>query len=243
MDNGELDLYFQPLVDVATGSVHGAEALLRWRRADGVFIPPDQFLPAVERSELMGPLTDWVLDRALAAASGWHRSGHRLGVSVNLATRNLSEADLPGRVLTALRRNEFPAHQLTLEITETAAIVDNAMTSHVLGALHDLGVELSVDDFGTGHSSLIRLADFPISEIKVDRSFVIGMHEAERPIVATTIQLARTLGLRVVAEGVEDQRTLDALSALQCDVAQGYFISRPLPAVEFAGWLNHPALV
>ncbi|MDA0168227.1 EAL domain-containing protein [Solirubrobacter taibaiensis] len=243
MHNGELDLYFQPLVDVAGGRVRGAEALLRWRRADGVFIPPDKFLPAVERSALMGPLTDWVLDRALAAASGWHRSGHRVGISVNLATCNLSEADLPGRVLTALRRNEFPADQLTLEITETAAVVDSTMTGHVLQALRELGVELSVDDFGTGHSSLIRLAEFPISELKVDRSFVMGMHTAERPIVATAVQLARSLGLRVVAEGVEDQRTLEALAELGCDIAQGYFISRPLPAVEFAGWLNHPALV
>lgn len=243
MDNGELDVYFQPQVDVGGGRVTGAEALLRWRRPDGVFVPPDAFLPAVERSELMGPLTDWVLDRALAAASGWHRSGRRIGVSVNLATGNLTEADLPGRVLTALRRNEFPASKLTLEITETAAVKDNAMTAHVLRALRKLGVELSVDDFGTGHSSLVRLADFPISELKVDRSFVADMHVAERPIVATAVQLAQSLGLRVVAEGVEDQRTLDALGALGCDVAQGYFIARPLPAAEFAGWLNHPALV
>ncbi|RKQ87244.1 EAL domain-containing protein (putative c-di-GMP-specific phosphodiesterase class I) [Solirubrobacter pauli] len=243
MDNGELDVYFQPLVRVGDGEVVGAEALLRWRRADGVFVPPDVFLPAVERSELMRPLTDWVLDRALAAAAGWHRSGHRIGVSVNLATGNLSEPDLPGRVLTALRRNELGAGTLTLEITETAAVEDNAMTGHVLRALRDLGVELSVDDFGTGHSSLARLAEFPISELKVDRSFVADMHTSERPIVATSIQLAQTLGLRVVAEGVEDQRTLDALVALGCDLAQGYYFSRPLPAVELAGWLNHPVSV
>ena len=117
------------------------------------------------------------------------------------------------------------------------------MTGHVLHALRELGVELSVDDFGTGHSSLIRLAEFPIGELKVDRSFVMSMHTAERPIVATAVQLAHSLGLRVVAEGVEDQLTLDALAELGCDLAQGYFISRPLPAVEFAGWLNHPALV
>ncbi len=117
------------------------------------------------------------------------------------------------------------------------------MTGHVLRALRDLGVELSVDDFGTGHSSLARLAEFPISELKVDRSFVADMHTSERPIVATSIQLAQTLGLRVVAEGVEDQRTLDALVALGCDLAQGYYFSRPLPAVELAGWLNHPLAV
>lgn len=243
MERGELDVYFQPLVNVADGRVTGAEALLRWRRPDGVFIPPDAFLPAVERSELIGPLTDWVLDRALAAAAGWHRSGRRIGVSVNLATANLSEADLPGRVVTALRRNEIRPEHLTLEITETATIQDGRMATHVLGALSEIGVGLSVDDFGTGHSSLVRLANFPVSELKIDRTFVSDMHEAERPIVATAVQLAQSLGLRVVAEGVEDQRTLDALEALGCEVAQGYYISRPLSAVEFAGWLNHPALV
>lgn len=243
MDNGELDLHFQPLLDVEAGHVHGAEALLRWQRADGVLVPPDRFLPAVERSELMRPLTDWVLDRALATAAGWHRRGHTIGVSVNLATRNLSEADLPGRVLDALHRHRFPADKLTLEITETAAVEDKPMTTQVLLALRALGVELAVDDFGTGHSSLVRLAEFPICELKIDRSFVQRMHESERPIVATAIQLARMLGLRVVAEGVEDQQTLDTLAQLGCDLAQGYYLSRPLPAAEFAGWLNHPALV
>ena len=166
-----------------------------------MFIPPDKFLPAVERSALMGPLTDWVLDRALAAASGWHRWVTGSASASTSPPATSSEADLPGRVLTALRRNEFPADKLTLEITETAAVVDSVMTGHVLHALRELGVELSVDDFGTGHSSLIRLAEFPIGEIKVDRSFVMSMDTAERPIVATAIQLARSLGLRVVAEG------------------------------------------
>lgn len=243
MDNGELDLYFQPLVNVATGRVTGAEALLRWRRPDGVFIPPDTFLPAVERSDLIGPLTDWVIDRALAAASGWHRSGHSIAINVNLATANLSEADLPARVLTALRRNDFKAEHLTLEITETATIQDGRMATHVLRALRELGVELSIDDFGTGHSSLVRLAEFPISELKIDRSFVLGMRDSDRPIVSTAVGLGKSLGLRVVAEGVEDRATLDALERLGCDLAQGYFISRPLPALEFAGWLHHPALV
>lgn len=243
LDRGELDVYFQPLVAVASGRVTGAEALLRWRRPDGVFIPPDSFLPAVERSDLIGPLTDFVLDRALAAASGWHRSGRWIGVSVNLATANLAEADLPGRVLTALRRHDVHPQHLTLEITETATIQDGRMATHVLRGLRDLGVELSIDDFGTGHSSLIRLAHFPVSELKIDRAFVTDMHCADRPIVATAIQLAKTLGLRVVAEGVEDQRTLDALCELGCDIAQGYYISRPLPAVDLASWLSHPALV
>jgi EAL domain-containing protein (putative c-di-GMP-specific phosphodiesterase class I) len=229
---GELDLHFQPLVDARTGAVMGAEALLRWTR-DGVNVPPDQFLPVVERSELIAPLTDFVLDRALSVAATWGG----LGVSVNLAPANLAEPDLPARVLDALRRHGLPPSRLTLEITETAEIDDSAMADAVLAELDRLGVALSVDDFGTGHSSMIRLARFPICEVKIDRSFVGEMRTAKRPIVATTIQLAHALGLRVVAEGIEDEGTLRTLRELGCDLAQGYHLSRPLTADAFAAWL------
>jgi EAL domain-containing protein (putative c-di-GMP-specific phosphodiesterase class I) len=242
LDHAEFELHYQPLVDAGTGAVRGAEALLRWPR-DGGFVPPDTYLPAVERTTLNRPLTDFVLDRALAAAAGWRRDGHAIGVSVNLATANLSEADLPGRVLHALRRHGVPASALTLEITETAQIDDNALAGQVLGALDGIGVSLAVDDFGTGHSSLVRLARFPICELKIDRSFVQEMHTAKRPIVATAIELAHALGLRVVAEGVEDQAALDALRDLDCDLAQGYFVSRPLPPADFAAWLRTPVFV
>jgi EAL domain-containing protein (putative c-di-GMP-specific phosphodiesterase class I) len=236
MERQELELHYQPLVDVHTSSVTGAEALLRWQR-DGVNVPPDQFLPAVERSELMASLTDYVLDRALAEAARWHAAGHSLGVSVNLATANLSEPDLPARVIAALRRHGVPAAMLTLEITETAAVDDSVMADTVLSALDEAGVSLSVDDFGTGHSSIVRLARFPISEVKIDRTFVRDMHDAKRPIVATTIELAHALGLGVVAEGIEDQETLLALRELGCDLAQGYHLSRPLSPAGFTAWL------
>jgi EAL domain-containing protein (putative c-di-GMP-specific phosphodiesterase class I) len=199
---------------------------------------PDEFLPAVERSELMAPLTDYVLDRALAAAAGWHAAGHALGISVNLATANLSEPDLPARVIAALRRHGVPPAALTLEITETAAIDDSVMAEQVLSALDEAGVALSVDDFGTGHSSIVRLQRFPICEVKIDRSFVRDMHTAKLPIVATTIELAHALGLRVVAEGIEDARTLEALRTLGCDLAQGYHLSRPLAPAAFSDWLH-----
>jgi EAL domain-containing protein (putative c-di-GMP-specific phosphodiesterase class I) len=239
LDDGEIGLHFQPLIDTDTGLPKGAEALLRWNR-DGSFVAPDSFLGAVERSPLIRTLTDFVLDRALETAAQCWQDGHRIGISVNLATANLSEADLPGRVLQALRRHGVPAHALTLEITETAEIDDNAMAEQVLRALHQLGVAIAVDDFGTGHSSLVRLARFPIAELKIDRSFVQEMLDSEQPIVATAIQLAHSLGLRVVAEGVEDVQTLDALRGHGCDLAQGYHISRPLPAAEFAAWLRQP---
>jgi EAL domain-containing protein (putative c-di-GMP-specific phosphodiesterase class I) len=222
--------------------VVGAEALLRWRR-DGSNVPPDEFLPAVERSELMAPLTDYVLERALAEAARWHAAGHQLGLSVNLATANLSEPDLPARVNAALRRHRVPAAMLTLEITETAAVEDSVMAHSVLTALDEAGVSLSVDDFGTGHSSIVRLVRFPIGEVKIDRSFVREMHTSQRPIVATTIELAHALGLRVVAEGIEDEGTLLALRELGCDLAQGYHLSRPLSPADFRAWLQQPALV
>ena len=233
LERDQLALHFQPLVDVRTGAVRGAEALLRWTR-DGENVPPDAFLPAVERSELIAPLTDWVLDRALAAAVRWNGPG----VSVNLAIANLREPDLPIRVLSALDRHGLPPGTLTLELTETAELDDSDVADEVMRALDVAGVRLSVDDFGTGHSSIVRLARFPISELKIDRSFVRDMHVAERPIVPTTIGLARALGLEVVAEGIEDERTFTALRELGCDLGQGYHISRPLPAADFEVWLR-----
>ncbi len=235
--NQELELHYQPLVDARTGAVVGAEALLRWSR-DGTFMAPDRFLPAVERSELMAPLTDYVLDRALAQAAGWRAAGHPIDISVNLATANLGESDLPARVIDALTRHQIPPAALTLEITETAAVEDSVVADEVLGTLDAAGVGLSVDDFGTGHSSIVRLARFPIREVKIDRSFVREMHTEKRPIVAATIALVHALGLRVVAEGIEDEATLLALRDLGCDLAQGYHLSRPLAPAVFAEWLD-----
>jgi EAL domain-containing protein (putative c-di-GMP-specific phosphodiesterase class I) len=232
----ELTLHFQPLVDVRSGDPVGAEALLRWPR-DGRMVPPDEYLPVVEDSPVMGPLTDYVLERALRELATWRSAGHRIGVSVNLAIANLGDDQLPERVAAALVRHGVPAQALTLELTETAAVVDDETTARVLAALDELGVQLSVDDFGTGHSSLVRLARFPIDELKIDRSFVMELESTERPIVGTAIELAHTLELRVVAEGVETAAALNALRGLGCDVAQGYFVARPMPASEFAAWL------
>ena len=229
LEAGDLDLHFQPLVDARTGAVRGAEALLRWER-----MRPDQFLPAVERSSLIGPLTDWVLDRALAASARWDG----LPISVNLATANLSEPDLPARVIAALRRHGVPPAALTLEITETAAVDDSSMPDEVLAALDEAGVAISIDDFGTGHSSLARIARFPIREIKIDRSFVREMHSAKLPIVSTTIELAHALGLRVVAEGHRGRR--DAADAARARLRHrpGLSTSRARSATPISppGW-------
>jgi EAL domain-containing protein (putative c-di-GMP-specific phosphodiesterase class I) len=236
----ELRLHFQPLVGVGGGRVEGAEALLRWSR-DGANVAPDEFLPAVERSELIGDLTDFVVDSALRELATWRESGHDIGLSVNLAAPNLADTGLPGRVDAALRRHGVPASSLTLEITETATVTDDVVADDVLADLKRVGVDLSIDDFGTGHSSLTRLSRFPIDEVKIDRSFVMEMHTAKRPIVATAIQLAHSLGLRVVAEGIEESATLDALRAMDCDLAQGYHVARPMPPEDFATWLERRA--
>jgi EAL domain-containing protein (putative c-di-GMP-specific phosphodiesterase class I) len=234
---GELHLHFQPLVEAATGRTAGMEALMRWSPG-GIPMPPDRFLPAVERSDLIGPLTDFAVDQALAALASWRHGGHELGVSVNLAAANLADDGLPARVGAALARHRLPAAALTLEITETATVQDEDAAERVLRGLKDLGVHLSIDDFGTGHSSLTRLARFPIDEIKIDRSFVMDMNTARRPIVATTVQLAQTLGLRVVAEGVEEASILNAVRGLGCDLVQGYLISRPLEPGDVQPWLT-----
>jgi EAL domain-containing protein (putative c-di-GMP-specific phosphodiesterase class I) len=228
---GELELHYQPKVDLATGEIDGVEALVRWRR-HGELLAPASFLPAVEQSHLIRPLTLFVLDSALRQAAAWEREGRPIAVAVNLAPANLADPCLPDDVAEALGRHGVAPSQLTLEVTETAVIEDDAAAARTLRRLAELDVRISIDDFGTGHSSLSRLSRHPFGELKIDRSFVMELTGQERPIVATIIRLAKTLNLRVVAEGVEDQATLNALRGLGCDVAQGYVLSPPVRASE-----------
>jgi EAL domain-containing protein (putative c-di-GMP-specific phosphodiesterase class I) len=229
MNAGELEVHYQPKVDIASGELDGVEALVRWRR-DGKLVPPGSFLPAVEQGGLIRDLTLFVLDRALGDARQWERHGLHLGVAVNVAPVSLNDPGLVDDVAAALRKHDMEPGRLTLEITETAVIDDDEAGGDMLRRLAELGVRLSVDDFGTGHSSLARLTRHPFTELKIDRSFVMELTRQRRPIVATLIRLAKTLELRVVAEGVEDDATLNALRALGCDVAQGYLLGRPMPA-------------
>jgi EAL domain-containing protein (putative c-di-GMP-specific phosphodiesterase class I) len=236
--DGEFELHYQPKVALASGEIDGVEALVRWRR-QGKLIAPGHFLPAVEHSELIRPLTLFVLDAALGQVSDWKREGRTIPVAVNLAPGNLADLRLPHDVEAALGRHHVPASQLTLEVTETAVIEDDAAAGRTLRQLADLGARVSIDDFGTGHSSLSRLSRHPFHELKIDRSFVTELTGLERPMVATIIRLAQSLNLRVVAEGVEDLATLNALRTLGCDVAQGYVLSRPVPAAELPQAIAH----
>ncbi|WIM93023.1 EAL domain-containing protein [Actinoplanes oblitus] len=241
MARDELTLHYQPKVDARTGDVLGAEALVRWQHPEHGMIPPSEFIPLAEHTGLITPLTRIVLDSALRQCRAWRDEGHQLSVAVNVSAHGLLDRDLATEVADRLRRWRVPAHLLTIEITETAIMTDPGRALQVVEQLHALGVRLSIDDFGTGYSSLAYLKNLPVHELKIDRSFVSCMTTSHRDavIVRSTVELGRNLGLRVVAEGVEDDATWRALEAAGCDVVQGYLISRPVPPAEFSAWLHH----
>jgi diguanylate cyclase len=243
--DGQLVLHYQPKSDVATGIVTGAEALVRWNHPTRGLIPPDDFIPPAEHTGLIKPLTTWVLDAALAQCRLWLDAtesvgGTPLSVSVNLSARSLLDDRFPAEVLEALRRHRVPAELLNLEVTETAIMVDPQRAHALLKQIHALGVELSIDDFGTGYSSLAYLKFLPVGELKIDKSFVKHMHDDvnDAVIVRSVIDLAHNLGLKTVAEGIEDEATLTQLGTLGCDLAQGYHLARPMPAEAFDAWLR-----
>ncbi len=231
-------LEYQPQVNVASGRVVGVEALVRWRGMEDGPVTPDVFVPLAEQCGLIDRLTRWVLNHALDQAAAWHGEGKALRVSVNLSTRNLAEPDLAQAVECALVEHGLSAEHLTLEITETYLLSDPDQALVQLKRLAAMGVRLSLDDFGTGYSSLTCLQRLPLHEIKIDRRFVRHMHASpdDRVIVEAVVGLARGLGKEVLAEGVEDLATLEALRAMGCRLVQGYYIAPPMPADQFADW-------
>ncbi|MGY1745511.1 putative bifunctional diguanylate cyclase/phosphodiesterase [Blastococcus sp. SYSU D00695] len=239
LDSGQLVLVHQPQVDVATGETVGVEALVRWDHPRRGLLGPADFLPAAEAHGLMGPLTDRVLAAAVTQLARWRHDGLDLRVSVNLSASNLLDTALPQRVTELLLVHGVPAASLVLEVTESVLLSDPHRSHAVLAALRALGVGLSIDDFGTGYCSLAYLRELPVSELKLDRSFTADLVADARTeaIVVSTVELAHRLGLRVVAEGVEDERTLARLAALGCDESQGYLHARPLPAAALETWL------
>jgi EAL domain-containing protein (putative c-di-GMP-specific phosphodiesterase class I) len=221
------------------GQVVRVEALARWHHPELGNVSPDEFIPVAERSGLIGPLTTYVLDSALAACAHWRATGHDIGVAVNLSARSLQDADLVDEVDRLLRRHGVPAHRLTLEVTEGSVMADPARAVALLHRLRDLGVRLSVDDFGTGYSSLSYLKRLPVQEVKIDRSFVTPLREGgeDVAIVRAIVDLGRHLGLEVVAEGIEDKVTWNLLASMGCDLGQGWHLSRPMPAADLLPWL------
>ncbi len=239
IENGELVVHYQPQLDIASGRIIDAEALVRWDHPVHGLLGPGVFIPAAERSELIGPLTEHVLDVALRDCRRWNDRGHRVGVSVNLSARNLHSADLVTTVAALLDRHGVAPELLTLEITETMISADPHRAREAVLGLRALGIELSIDDFGTGYSSFAVLRSLPVTELKIDRSFVADLCSSAtaRTIVELTCLLGHRLGLSVVAEGVEDAETAAALSAIGCDLAQGYWYARPLELDGFLAYL------
>ncbi len=239
LERGEFRLFYQPQIALRTGRVTGVEALLRWRHPKRGMIPPLQFISLIEQTALVGPLTLHVIDLALRQSAVWREAGLELGMSVNLSARNLHDPELPEQIASLLAHHAIPAAALTLEVTESAAMADPATAVGVLEALRALGAGVSIDDFGSGNASIAYLAKLPVGELKIDRSFVTPMCESSRDeaIVRTTIDLARHLGLHVVAEGIETADVCERLAEMGCDIGQGYLISRPAPAAELTPWL------
>ncbi|MBI3622055.1 MAG: EAL domain-containing protein [Nitrospirae bacterium] len=240
IERNQLLLHYQPKINIRTHRAIGVEALVRWKHPEHGLIPPDEFIPAAEQTGLIVPLTRWVLQEAARQCRALHDAGMMLGMAANLSVRNLQDPKLPGQVAEALEEFGVKPNWLELEITESAMMTDPANALQVLTQLNGARVRLCIDDFGTGYSSLGYLTNLPISTIKIDKSFVIGMTASKKDLVAvrSIIDLGHNLELKVVAEGVENQESWDQLAALGCDAAQGYYMSRPLPADELIRWLS-----
>jgi len=238
VEHGELRLYYQPKVSLASSTVHAAEALIRWVHPTRGLVPPGLFIPFAEHTGYIKVLTRWVLAEAIRQCGVWRRDGLQLQVSVNISARDLMNRDLPEAISALLSEHSVPASMVCLEITESGFMEDPAHAQKVLERLAGIGLQLSIDDYGTGYSSLSYIMQLPVTELKIDRSFVSHMSDDRdlTTIVRSTIELGHSLGLKVVAEGVEDGQGFALLRELGCDGAQGYFMSPPLPAEAFRRW-------
>jgi EAL domain-containing protein (putative c-di-GMP-specific phosphodiesterase class I) len=231
---GELRAHYQPQVDLHRRDVTSVEALVRWQHPTLGLLAPASFIEVAEGTGLIGELTTVVLDQALEDRRRWAQDGLDLKVAVNVSVRSLLDRGFPAAIAGRLEATQTPPDRLLLEITESTIMADPDTVTEVLAELAGMGIELAIDDFGTGYSSLAYLRRLPVVELKIDRSFVrtMGSERGDAMIVTSTIELGHNLGLRVIAEGVEDAGVLDALALAGCDGAQGYHLARPLPAAE-----------
>ncbi len=237
---------FQPKQDIKTGQVNSAEALVRWNHPEKGLISPADFIPIAEKTGIISGITKRVVEDVIHKLGVWREKGFNFSVSINLSALDLENKELSEYIVELLDKNNLPPEYIELEITESAIITDPLKALESLDKLHKTGIKIALDDFGTGYSSLVQLRRLPISIIKIDRSFVFSMtkSDSDRAIVRATISMAHDLGLKVVAEGPEDKETIDALKLLECDMAQGYYISRPLEEDKFIEWMenNHKIL-
>jgi len=240
IERNEFELYYQPKRHLRSGLITRVEVLIRWNHPTRGLLLPVSFVPIAERTGLIKPMTDWILDKALQQCREWQDAGAPIHVAVNVSAKSLLEETLPSKVQSVLDKWNVDPRFLKIEITESSIMADPAHALAIMSMLQSMGVRLSVDDFGTGYSSLTHLRELPIDEIKIDKSFVMGMltSDADAAIVRTVIDLAHNLGKQVCAEGVEDLETMRCLEEMGCDLAQGYFISRPVPAAALMTWLT-----
>lgn len=240
LETSQVKVHYQPKVALPSRQLLGVEVLVRWRHPEFGPLDPDEFVPAIEAAGLIDALTDFVMDQALVRVRKWLDRGLRISAAVNISVRSLADQHFPDRVAARLRLHEVPAELLTLELTESGVMADPQRALPVLRRLHTLGVVLAVDDFGTGYSSLAYLRQLPVDEVKIDKSFVLGMGSdlGDLAVVRSIVELGHSLGLTVVAEGVEEDIARDQLAAMGCDVAQGYLISRPLSESRLEAWLQ-----
>ncbi len=238
LQEDELLLYFQPQIDVRTGKSTTAEALIRWHHPTHGLLNPDEFINLAERTGLIKDVTRWVLNESISQILRWQQNGFSMSLAVNISPSCLLNTELPEIITGTLGAQNLGNSRLTIEITETSIIQDPDLAYEVLSRLRQLGAEISIDDFGTGYSSLAHLRKLPVNEMKIDKSFVMDMlnNEDDEIIVRSIIDLAHNLGLTVVAEGVESKAIARRLQELNCDMLQGYYFSRPLPADQFAAW-------
>jgi diguanylate cyclase len=240
LDRNELVLHYQPKVSLSTGDVVGVEALVRWQHPVHGLVMPDDFVPLAEHTGLIAPLTRHVLDTAIAQTRMWMDDGRRLTVSVNLSARNLLDPRLPIEIAGLLADHGVPAELLEIEITESALMTDPARAQRLLEQLSALGLKIAIDDFGAGYTSLSQLRTLPVSELKIDRSFVVAMtaDPGSAIIVQSVVELGHNLGLTIVAEGVDSEQTMTALTEIGCDVAQGFLVSRPICGEAVNRWCD-----
>jgi EAL domain-containing protein (putative c-di-GMP-specific phosphodiesterase class I) len=240
IEQHQFQVFYQPQAEAATGRVAGAEALLRWHHPEYGEVPPTEMVALAQRTGLLRRLTDAILEDTLHQRAVWAALGYPLWVSVNLSARDVFDDELPRVVQRLLAATETPPSALTLEITESGVMSDPERSLAVLESLAGLGVRISVDDFGTGHSSLAYLERLPVHEVKIDKSFVqrLDADASDATVIRSTIALAHELGMTVVAEGVESAAVQERIAALGCEFVQGYVISRPLPAHETIPWIR-----
>lgn len=240
IEENELVLHFQAKVDVESRKTIGAEALVRWEHPKRGLLPPNDFIPLAEQSGLIRPLTQWVLNEALRQLQVWQQDGIGITIAVNLSTHSLIDPQLKDHVSELLERWEVMPASLEFEITESSLMDELSLTKEILESLSGLGIRFSIDDFGTGYSSLAYLHRIPVAELKIDKSFVLGMgsNDGDTVIVRSIIDLGHDLGLKVVAEGVENHRLWDLLLPLRCDAAQGYYMAHPMPGEDLVHWFK-----